>query len=187
MLMGAMLVQIMAAQVDQENWRFQLNGSVWGPKQEFTPTTASLDSVQLWIPGPATFPPAVYMGGISAVYIRQGGVGGRVIAASEPVYTSPSFEGIVGYGFSQRVGLVPGQVYILEPRWLSGGGFFAFTYPGTYTWGRLLDIGEIDADLIFREGLGLDLVPEPSGTLLLATALALLARRTARETRKRWN
>ena len=166
--------QARAAQVDQENWPESLLqwGSFPDPQQEFTPQLQSLDSILLWMPGVRL--PVYFPGGTSIVNIRQGGANGPIIAASDPVFIPPAHEGVIGYGFSAPVEVVPGQLYALEPVGAHGGlrpvvGYSSASYSG----GRLYANGRFqEGDLIFQTGLGL--VPEPSAAALLLSATAAL-------------
>ncbi len=174
--MACLVENAPGAEIDQQNWppAAVLNAGSEGEVQEFTPTQDSLDSVQLWIPG-GIINPVAYVGGATAVNIRQGGFNGPVIAASRPTYTPPFYEGPVGYGFAQPVPLVPGQLYAIEAVRGTGTGLFAFGTPGNYASGRFYTYGSEypDGDLVFREGIGLDLVPEPSPALLLTGGLVI--------------
>jgi hypothetical protein len=166
------------AQVDQENWDDDPRNSGWATaQQEFTPSLNVLDSVQLLMAGQKFA--LVWPGGPAFVNIRQDGVNGPIIAASEPTFAPPGYDGTMGFGFAKPVPLVPGQVYALEPVTFIGspghlfGGPFGVT-PSRYAGGRFFGAGQfVEADLIFREGVGLAVVPEPSPALLLATGLGL--------------
>jgi hypothetical protein len=103
--------------------------------------------------------------------IRQGGVGGPIIAASSIVNVPPRFHGDVVFRFTQPVALVPGQVYAMEPLSPTQATvIFDANRPGitpSYESGRLFYAGQFEsADLLFREGIGL--VPEPAPSLLAA-------------------
>lgn len=173
------------AQVDQEHWHpNRVSGGVsgLGLQQEFTPEFDAMDSVELWIPEPILNPGGWYQAGSAAVNVRQGGIEGPVIATSIPFYNPPYYEGSAVFRFSEPVGLIPGQLYSLEPFHISGGGgTFAvsdltgtFGYPG----GQMFFNGSFGGDLIFREGLG---IPEPRPLLLVAVGgISVLALRLTR-------
>jgi hypothetical protein len=160
--------QGIAAQVDQENWDLTPTSIFSAVQQEFTPALDTLDSVQLLLSNQAALG---FPGGAMQLRIRADGPSGPIVAASQPTYVAPFYEGPVGFGFAVPVSLVPGRVYVLEPfnniaaapfgvtppRY-SGGQFFANFQPAEY-------------DLIFREGIGLDIVPEPSPGVLFAAGL----------------
>ncbi len=70
--------------------------------------------------------------------------------------------------------LVPGQTYALEPIVVRANmAVFGATlerYPGKYlAWG-----GIEESDLVFRTGIGLEIVPEPLATLLIGLSLAVV-------------
>jgi hypothetical protein len=113
-------------------------------------------------------------------------MGGPIIAASQPTIAAPEHEGPIGYGFSPPVTPVPGQVYALEPvsltRYLLPWYSIDSSYPGKYfargTEGNYEVVGR---DLVFRVGLGLDIVPEPSpASVLLIAAGFFVAYRFAK-------
>ena len=163
------------AKVDQENWlspeAFTQGGNA--PAQEFTPTFNSLDSVQVFMNGSRA---AIgWLGGDSFVNIRQGSFDGPVVAASLPTYAPYLYDGVIGYRFSQPVPLVPGQSYVIEPvNRYPQPLVLAMTgpsYPGrTWILGRLFE-----GDLAFREGLGLEIIPEPATILLMVAGAGLVA------------
>lgn len=167
-------VLVPAAQVDQENWPEAIPGvAVFpGAQQAFTPTLDRMDSVQLYM-GNRT---AVgWPGGASAINLRQGGIDGPIIAASQPTIAAPWHEGPIGYGFSPAVPLVPGQVYVLEPvsltQYLMPWYSTESSYPGKFYFQGNASDGR---DLMFRVGLGLDVVPEPSTMLLFLMSVGVL-------------
>jgi hypothetical protein len=168
------IVRGTGAQVDQENWDDDPRTSGWArPQQEFTPRLNMLDSVQLLMA--ARNFALVWPGGYSFVNIRDGGVNGTIIATSQRTYTPPRYEGPIGFEFAKPVPLMPGQVYAIEPISLNGpNGPFGATL-SRYADGRFFGAGQFgDYDLVFREGIGLSVVPEPSPALLLAAGLALV-------------
>jgi len=166
------VVNTAAEEVDQQNWNLQPLSFWVNVQQEFVPRLDSLDSVQLFMA--ANRVALGWPGGASFVNIRQGGADGPIIAASLPTYAPPLYDGPVDFAFATPVPLVPGQRYALEPvAKLRPIVPFAGTLP-LYTDGGLLANGQfVGYDLIFREGIGLEPVPEPSPLLLLAAALGL--------------
>ena len=162
-----------SANVDQENWASSeaLTFSGNTPAQEFTPTLASLDSVQVFMNGSRS---AIgWMGGDSFVNIRQGSFDGPIVAASLPTYAPFLYDGIIGYRFSQQVPLVPGQPYVIEPVNRNLQPLMLAIKGNSYP-GQMWILGHpFDGDLVFREGLGLDIVPEPTPILLLVGGVVL--------------
>ena len=162
------LVQGLGAQVDQENWDLSPTSIFSVVQQEFTPTFDSLDSVQLLLSnrGALGFP-----GGPMSLRIRADGPNGSIIAASQSTYVSAWYEGPVGFGFAERVSLVPGRVYVLEPFNNIAAAPFGVT-PPRYSEGQFFgNFQPVNYDLIFREGIGLEIVPEPSPAVLFAAGL----------------
>jgi hypothetical protein len=130
----------------------------------------TLDSVQLWIP----IGPGAQLGGSSAINIRQG-VNGPILAASSPTHVMPDYTGPVGFRFAQPVHFVPGQVYALEPFQAGTEGFGMFGMTVHYSAGRLFYDGQYHNEaMIFREGVGLPLVPEPSTLVLFGIGTSLV-------------
>src|SRR4029078_1364926 len=100
------IFSLFGAQVDQENWApEQVVSSFVDSQQEFRPTLNSLDSVQLWIPRGNQLPLPSPFSGSSAVNIRQGGINGPIIAASQPTYVPPPYSGPGWFGAAEA-GLV---------------------------------------------------------------------------------
>ena len=166
-------------QIDQQNWppsQYNLNGTL-GVEQEFTPQLNALNTVGLWAPPAGIVNPINQSGFTALMNIRQGGVGGPIIASSEPAYGPPSGGSIV-FTFKEPVGLTPGQLYAFEPLFENGGSFFAWGLP-VYPGGRLYFAGGFGSgfaggSIAFIEGIN---VPEPSASLLfLMGVLALLIR-----------
>jgi hypothetical protein len=153
---GTLRAQDKTEQVDQQNWFPQEIKSGAGIHTHvFTPTLDILDSVQVWHPGLGFFNPAGYIDGVGRVEIRDG-VNGPILALSDPTYIDREYEGVVGFGFSEPVHLTPGRVYVVEPVRVSGdGAVFAAS----------------DKGLLFREGVGLEIIPEPTSSLLLPLGL----------------
>ena len=134
--------------VDQENINFSGGGNA--NAQEFTPTLDALDVVEVFI-GPRD--PAT----VAVVNIRIGSITGPIIGTSLPTGPTPGSQ-IVHFDFPSAVPLVPGDLYVYEVSFLSGG--FAFvTGPNTYPGGRAIMSGvpQPDLDSSFREGLSSDL------------------------------
>ena len=154
--------------MDQEHWIISdlnhgYNTSV-GLQQEFTPKLDAIDSAEFSIGQGVTHPVYVYPGTV-ALNLREGGIDGRVLAASNPVFVPAYYSGNIVFRFPNAIPLVPGQVYALEPLAVGGPGGWIMDVnsPGVtpgYDGGRLLYNGQYrDDDLIFREGIG---VPEPA-------------------------
>ncbi len=161
------------AQVDQENWDANPLIVWWPEQQEFTPTFDKLDSVQLFMIGDLVA--LRWPGGACSVNIRQGGFNGPVIAASRPTYVAYAYDGPVGFGFTQPVPLVPGQLYSLEPitdiRRQPAFGTTSAVYPSGRFFGGLSGQPIGGTSLVFREGIGLEVVPEPAPVLLIIVGL----------------
>src|SRR5260370_289038 len=112
------LLRGVCAQVDQDHWvpnnfNNQFN-SFLGLQQEFTPTLGAMDNAQLSIaqdPGDGLY---IYPGSV-ALDIRQGGIGGPVIAESAPIALPAYFRGDIVFRFSPTLNLAPGQIYAMEP------------------------------------------------------------------------
>jgi hypothetical protein len=131
----------------------------------------NLDSVQLFIPLSYQLPVAT-LGGAYMVNIRQG-IDGPILAASKPTYVAPFYQGTVGFGFSTPIRVVPGQRYALEP--LSANAGLVFGAAASGYGGRFVEGGEqSEYDLVFREGIGLELIPEPSPAILWVASLGLM-------------
>ena len=156
--------------------------------QEFTPTLAALDGVHLFI-GPRN-PEAV-----AVVNIRENTITGPIIGTSLPGTIPPPGEPFIQFDFSDRVPLVPGNLYVMEVKILSGSGEPNFNFlpqitnEDTYPGGRAISLGNPlpGSDLAFREGL---VTPEPGTISLLGIGLlglvgGVLRRRKASERKRR--
>jgi hypothetical protein len=171
------------AQVDQANPPHPFPGGVnvrFDPRQEFTPNLEALDSVLLSFSTGAV----PRQGGTLIVAIRQGGVDGSLIGTSDSVSLPGLFGGHVIFRFPERVALVPGNTYALQPISVAGSvDWILDTNPG-YPGGRLFYNGSfINTDLVFMEGIA---IPEPSTvTLLVVAASIFLAAFHRRDARRR--
>jgi hypothetical protein len=165
-------LQGIGAQVDQENWDLTPTTVFSVARQEFTPTLDSLDSAQLLLSDKFALG---WPGGPIHLDIRAGGADGPVIATSQATYVSPWYAGLVGFGFAEPVSVVPGQIYALEPVNNIAAAPFGVT-PPRYSGGRFFGNFQVaEYDLIFREGIGLEIVPEPSpGVLFTAGFMFIL-------------
>lgn len=165
--------------IDQQNF-----GSVAGTNggvsfgQSFTPTFPAIDAIEFLMAG---------LGQSVVVNILDGlagadGLGGRVIASSEPVVvTTPSGQQLIHFDFPARVALTPGRSYVAQlftPGGIEGVGW---TTGDAYGGGQFLQEGFTpsgfpEQDLIFAEGLSRPITAPESGWLfslgLLGLALA---------------
>ena len=160
--------------IDQRNDAFPITGGFgFGSAplgQEFTPSLAGLDTIEILI-GPRD------ASAVAVVNVRQDSIAGPVIGTSLPGTFGATF---IHFDFAALVGLVPGNRYVIEPVMISGFEFGpAFSNTDTYSGGRAIVSGTplSTQDMGFREGLA---VPEPTGLVLLCSGIALLARRVVR-------
>lgn len=157
--------------VDQRNDGDDLGGGpflILAPfGQEFTPTLDALDWVHILI-GPRTEPVAV-------VNIRENTITGPILGTSLPGTIGPLVPGqfsFMQFDFSDRVPLVPGNLYVIEIEMLSGGLAFVRDTENHYAGGRAISLGNPvpGTDFGFREGLVVP-VPEPGTVSLLSIGL----------------
>ena len=164
------------AQVDQEHWIEGPNygaNVLFGIQQEFVPALNSLDTVELSIARLSLSP--AFPDGFVAVNIRSQGINGPILAVSSPAYIPPFFRGSLVFPFPESVSLVPGALYAIEPYSLVEGGQWAFDAASPpislgYPAGRWSVFD--NADLLFREGIGI--IPEPTPLVLLALSLGAM-------------
>jgi hypothetical protein len=123
--------------------------------QEFIPTFAALDAVEL-----RTVDFAGAVGGTATlrVNIREGTITGRIVGTSATLTLPPGFSGITEFGFPTLVPLSPGRRYVLEMVAVSGANWGVASSGGpnsTYPSGNQILHGhpQSDNDLWFREGL----------------------------------
>lgn len=155
--------------------------------QEFTPTTAALDFVDLFIAdaGSDTGPGASFR-----INIRSGSITGAILGTSNTLSLPDNFnQGIGSYAaftpaeftFAAPVTLVPGQLSVIEvvqvgPFVVGNSNFLVYGGPfggSTYAGGRAIVGGtpQTNFDLAFREGvLNPATVPEPSSLALCGIA-----------------
>lgn len=148
--------------------------------QEFTPTASALDVVEFG--GGPHDPNSLNL----RVNIRAGALDGAILGTSQVaiVQAAPPMLPVFHFDFASPVGLVPGNLYVLEPILEPGSATVGlpFLEPGPYAGGRAIIHGSVrsDIDMVFRTGLS---VPEPATALLLGSLASLLA--TTTRTRKR--
>lgn len=155
--------------------------------QSFTPTLPAIDAIEFLMAG---------LGQSVVVNILDGlvgvdGLGGRVIATSDPVaVTTPSGHETIHFDFPTRITLTPGRTYIAQL--FTPGGIEGVSWTGdTYGGGQFLHEGiALDAfpqgrDLIFTEGLTRPIPTSGAGWLfsLGLLGLALATRRNAHPAR----
>lgn len=154
---------------------YTLPGQLVG--QEFVPTLASLDSVELQMNSQSSSL------GSALINIRAGNIVGAILGTSNTLAMTNVGNPLQLYHFDfpGSVPLVPGNTHVIEVVHAAGGSVGVFLGGGlglgTYAAGHAIAFGvqQIDDDLWFREG---PVVPEPSTATLTALALVgLLAHR----------
>lgn len=168
--------------LDQQN-----QGSVAGTNggtsfgQSFTPTLPAIDAIEFLMAGLGQSVVVNLLNGLAGT----DGLGGRVIATSEPVTVfTPGIHQIVHFDFPTRVALMPGHSYVAQL--FTPGGIEGVSWTGgdAYGGGQFLAAGIAPnsfqgRDLIFTEGLTQPMPAPESGWLfsLGLIGLTLAARR----------
>ena len=157
--------------IDQENpGPYETtNGStaVFSFGQSFTPTLPAVDAFEFLLGGDNS---------TVVVQLRDGvagadGLGGNIIAQSQPVLVDMFGSNFFHFDFPNRVSLVPNQVYVAELLITTGSLGVRHTQNDQYAGGQFLhqDFSPTTfslTDLVFKEGLHDATVPEPSCHLI---------------------
>jgi hypothetical protein len=145
--------------IDQSNTQanFGRNFEHLGPMgQEFTPMLHALDVVELFV-WDASCSVVGSQGGSMAVRIREGSITGPILATSATFSFPNCFSAVASLAFPSVVPLTPGDLYVIEPFYVSGNsaGVDGYDGPSVYAGGRgiIQGVPVEDNDLWFREGL----------------------------------
>jgi hypothetical protein len=152
--------------VDQSNSNFTpplfQNVRMFSPfGQEFTPSIAGLDVVELWFEdfgSPGSNPPPPPYPIQLRVNIRKANISGAIVGTSGTAELPQRFDGPVAFTFSSLVKLHPGDLYVIEVVLATGpdaGGGSSGGPDSTYLDGNqiLLGVQQSNNDLWFKEGL----------------------------------
>ena len=125
--------------------------------QEFTPKLLALDAVELKLDD-ASCDSEGSDGGMMKVQVRKGTINGEIIGTSFTMHFANCFFGNMKFDFPQFIKVSPGDVYIIEPVYVSGhtAGIFIDRGPGSlYPGGQLILSGRLEPgqDMYFKEGL----------------------------------
>jgi len=137
------------------NSRNTLYASPFG--QEFTPKFQALDAVELKFDD-ASCSLAGSNGGTMKVQIRKGTIDGAIIGTSVELHFVNCFFGKMRFDFPQFIKVSPGEIYVIEPLYVSGNTSTVFIDEGPgslYPGGQLILNGLLDSgkDMYFKEGL----------------------------------
>jgi len=134
------------------------NNKYWAPLgQEFTPQLYALDAVELRFDDASCSLPESG-GGDMKVQIRKGTIDGVIIGTSAVLHFPNCFNGTMRFDFPKFVRVIPGNVYIIEPAYVSGNTATVALDDGPvslYPGGKLILGGIIEPgkDMYFKEGL----------------------------------
>ncbi len=138
--------------------------------QSFTPTLSAIDAIEFLLGGNATV----------KVLLRHGlagfdGLGGSIVAQSEPILVDQYGSHFFHFDFPERVFITPGDLYVAEMVIMSGSYGVRHTQNNLYTGGQFLHGGWSSSsfrntDLVFTEGLT-NPIPEPATIFLVFAGL----------------
>ncbi len=126
------------------------NLSYYKLDQEFRPSLSSMNTVEL----------AIYTdeGAMLQVNIRKDSIDGKVVGKSTKLYLPANFMDMASFIFRSPVSLVPGSIYVIELRLLSGTAYVASSfeedgYPKGYMFIDGINSLTDNSDVIFQTGL----------------------------------
>ena len=114
--------------------------------QEFTPKLQALDAVELKLDD-ASCNSAGGDGGMMTVQIRKGTIDGEIIGTSFTRHFANCFVGNMRFDFPQFIKVSPGDVYVIEPVYVSGNtaAIYIDGGPGSlYPGGQLILSGHLE-------------------------------------------